>query len=194
MICNAKHIAYLALLLASTCVAQDQQQVPLVLKSTTRLVQVSVIATQKNAPAQGLRKEDFSITDNGKPQTVSLFSVESNGKLPVAPQPLPPETFTNRLEQKAGVPSSITIILLDGLNTPYRDQAFAREQIVKYLKTIEPGDRIGVYTLGRGIRVLHDYTADSSKLLRKLNSYSGQNLPDLAASEPRSNIGDISDD
>ena len=157
---------------------------PLILKSTTRLVQISVIATRKGDPAEGLKKEDFTVTDNGKVQPLTLFSVESNRGLPATNQPLPPNTFSNRVEQKSGTPSGITIILFDSLNTRFSDRAFAREQIVKYLKTIQPGERIGLYALGRGIRVLHDYTIDSTELLARLNNYHGGELPNLGQPGP----------
>ena len=171
-----------ALILSGVLAAQDA---PVILKSTTRLVQVSVVVQDhKGVPVADLKKENFLVKDNGKPQKISEFSVESNGKLPSAPEKLPPNIFTNELEQRAGTPSSVTIILLDALNTKWEDQAYARAQVVKFLQTIQPGDRVGIYTLGRGLHVLHDFTTDSSGLLERLKHYNGQNLPDLAASEP----------
>jgi len=163
------------------------QEAPVVLRATTRLVQISVVVQdKKGVPAADLKKEDFQIRDNGKPQQITEFSVESNGKLPSAPEKLPDNVFTNQLEQRAGTPSSVTIILLDGLNTKWEDQAYAKAQVVKFLQTIQPGDRVGIYTLGRGLRVLHDFTTDSSALLDRLKRFNGQNLPDLSASEPTS--------
>ena len=161
------------------------QNQPVILKSTTRLVQLSVVVQDhKGVPVATLKKEDFQVRDNGKPQTIAEFSVESNGKLPSAPEKLPPNIFTNELEQRTGTPSSVTIILLDALNTKWEDQAYAKAQVVKFLQTIQPQDRVGIYTLGRSLRVLHDFTTDSSALLERLNHFSGENLPDLAASEP----------
>jgi len=161
------------------------QDAPVILKSTTRLVQISVVAQdKKGAPVADLTKADCQIRDNGKPQQISAFSVESNGKLPSAPPKLPANFFTNELEQRPGTPSSVTVILLDGLNTKWEDQAYAKAQVVKFLQTIHPEDRVGIYTLGRGLRVLRDFTTDSSALLDRLKRFSGQNLPDLAASEP----------
>ena len=173
----------LSLLVLASLAAQEPA--PVVLKSTTRLVQISVIVQdKKGSPVADLKREDFQIRDNGKAQQISAFSVESNGKLPSAPQKLPANLFTNELEQRAGTPSSVTIILLDGLNTKWEDQAYAKAQVIKFLQTIQPGDRVGIYTLGRGLRVLHDFTTDSSALLDRLKRFSGQNLPDLGASEP----------
>ena len=157
-----------------------------ILRSTTRLVQVNVVVHDHKGPVADLKKEDFQIKEDGKPQTIALFSVESKGALPGAAnaqQKLPPNVFTNELTQRPGVPSSVTIILLDTLNTRWTDQIYAKQQVVKFLQTIQPTDRVGIYTLGAGLRVLHDFTTDSSSLLKALDRFKGQNLPDLAASE-----------
>lgn len=162
----------------------DETNPPVILRSTTRLVQLNVIVTKGGQPAGGLKKEDFVVTDNGKPQDVTVFSQNSSAPLPTTATPLPENTFTNRLEQKSGTPASITVILLDTLNTKWSDQAYARRQVVKFLQQIQPGDHIGVYTLGSSLKVLHDYTSDSAELLRRLASYKGGAIPDLQGGEP----------
>lgn len=141
----------------------------------------------KKGPVADLKKEDFQVKVDGHVQAISTFSVDSAGNLPTSPQPLPPNTFTNRLEHRAGTPSTVTIILLDSLNTRFADQAYARQQVVKYLQTIEPGDHIGLYALGGSLRVLHDYTSDSTELLRKLAAYNGGTLP--GTSNPAQPLG-----
>ena len=52
------------------------------------------------------------------------------------------------------------MILLDWLNTKFTDQAYARQQVIKFLRQIKPEDRIGIYALGGSLTVLHNYTAD----------------------------------
>jgi len=169
-------------LLTCSLLAQQQEPPPVTLKATTRLVQVSVVVHDKKGPVADLKKEDFQIKVDGHVQPITVFSVDSAGTLPVSAQPLPPNTFTNRLEQRPGTPSTVTIILLDSLNTRFADQAYAKQQVVKYLQTIQPTDHIGLYALGGSLRVLHDYTSDSTELLRKLASYNGGNLPNTSNS------------
>ena len=166
------------LLLASgVALPAQESQPPLVFRSTTRLVQVSVIATRDGKPAEGLKQEDFVLTDGGKPQNISLFSVESGrGRAPSELRRLAPNRFSNRTEFGAGTASSITIILLDSLNTKFTDRAFARDEIVKYLKSIQPDDRVGLYALGNGIRILHEFTATARELLERLEGYKGEPL------------------
>ena len=90
------------------------------LRTTTNLVQLSVIATDKKGqPVEELTTDDFVVLDNGHPQNIAIFRKERN-QLPVhAPAPLPPDTCTNQFSATGNVPASVTMLLLDGLNTGY---------------------------------------------------------------------------
>lgn len=156
----------------------DPGDAGVLIRSTTRLIQVNVVVhDRKGQPVKDLKKEDFKIFDNGKPQTISVFSMDSSTVLPQA-KPLPQNVFTNKLAAKGGVPTSTTVILLDAKNTKYQDQAWSRRQVVKYLATLKPEDRIAIYSLTRGLTVLHDFTSDSSQLLSKLEKFKGYLSPD----------------
>jgi VWFA-related protein len=160
-------------LLAILAVATLNPQTPdLVLRTTTRLVEINVIVTKNGAPVPGLKKEDFQVFDNGKPQEIRQFSEETRAVLPAAAEPLPPGTFTNQLEQRSGTPAAVTAILLDALNTQFSDQTYARQQVMRFLGQIQPQDRVSIYTLDyRGLKVLHDYTTDSADLVARLAKY-----------------------
>src|SRR6185312_13411889 len=73
------------MLAAAVCaglLAAQQQDQPLLLKATTRLVLLSVIAQGHDGhPDTTLRKEDFRVRVNGKPQTIGTFSMETAGAL-----------------------------------------------------------------------------------------------------------------
>jgi VWFA-related protein len=158
------------------------QQTEVILKATTRLVQVSVLVQRHGQPVADLKKEDFQLRENGKLQKIDLFNVEASGsaKLPQAAKPLPPGIYTNELAQRPGTPSSVTIILIDNNNTNLQNQMYARQQVLKYLQTIKPEDHIGIYRLAGGLKVLHSYTSDSSDLVALLGSYRGKDIPDLS--------------
>lgn len=165
--------------------ASSQPQNPVTLRSTTRLVQVSVVVhDKKGEPVADLKKEDFTITEKGKPQEIAFFGVQAAGSLPGKVPKLPPNVYSNRLVEKQGVPGSVTVILFDALNTKWTDQAYARQQVIKFLEQLQPQDHVAIYLLSRGLRVLHDYTTDSTALLAALGRFHGEHLPDLAASEP----------
>jgi len=180
-------------LFAATAFGQTQPQPDLVLKATTRLVQVSVIVQKHGQPVTDLKKEDFQLHESGRPQRIDLFSVESTGNtpLPQTAKPLPPGIFTNELEQKPGTPASVTIILLDNNNTNLQNQMQARRQVLQYLQTIKPEDHIGIYRLSGGLKVLHSYTTDSSDLVSLLGSYKNKDIPDLSQNAQGALDGDL---
>jgi len=157
--------------------AVPPQQQPL--RVTTRLVQFDVIVLDKRgSPVAGLTKDDFAVFDNKSQRTIQLFSVETSQMLPGATPVLPPDTYTNEI-QAAGVPSNLTVILLDSFNTGSLDQAYMRSQIAKLLGTLRAEDRVALYTLGARLRVLHEFTSDASKLAESLKKYLGERALDM---------------
>ena len=154
-------------------------------RATTRLVWVSAIVKDKGGnPVSDLTSADFLIRDEKRPQAIRFFRVESNEPPKEAPRPLPADTYTNRVHDFAGVPPSVTVILFDGLNTKLSDQAQARNQVIQFLKQIQPNDRVALYALGRELHVLQDFTRDSSRLVAALRKSSGESTMDLDASTP----------
>lgn len=150
------------------------KQAPGVVRVTTHLVQVNVIVKDHHGqPVPRLTRDDFTITDDGKPQEISAFLVEQSQK-PAAIPPVPPDFFTNIPERQAGGSPAVTVILLDGLNTRWEDQARARQQVIKFLQHLQPDDRVGLYTLGTRLVMLHDFSSDSEALLQALAHHRGR--------------------
>ncbi|HXN48562.1 MAG TPA: VWA domain-containing protein [Bryobacteraceae bacterium] len=166
--CNSSRLAGALLVLVMAASVGSPQAAPPVITSTTRLVQVSVIAKEKGGePAAGLKAEDFRVLVDGRPQKISFFSAESTG-VAATSAALPPGTFSNILAARGQAINGITVVLLDLVNTRMVDRMYARQQLIKYLEQIQPQDRIGVYVFGGRLRVLHEYTADMADFQRKL--------------------------
>jgi VWFA-related protein len=158
---------------------------PAVFRVATRLVQVNVVVhDRRGEPVTDLKKEDFTITERGKPQPISFFTMESaDRRSATAAASLPPHVFSNMFAERAGVPTSITVVLLDLLNTSWADQHYARKGLMKFLAQVQPQDRIALYALGaRSLTLLHDYTTDASSLVARLKKENGELSSDLEAS------------
>jgi VWFA-related protein len=159
--------------------------VPLI-RSTTRLVQINVIALGRDGrPLTDLTKDDFTVTEAGKPQQIAFFTIDRLESRRESADKLPPNIFSNYSGHGSGVPTSVTAILLDGLNTEWSSQASARRQVVSFLKQIQPEDRIALFSLGASLRVLHDFTTDSRELVAQLNKYAGNASTELGASQAK---------
>jgi VWFA-related protein len=143
---------------------------PLTIRTNTRLVMVDVVVTDKKGqPVTGLKAEDFAIEENGKKQKIATFTPP--GADQTAPQPVPPGILTNKPEYRkpAGVP---TVLLLDAANSHFLDQAYGRNQMLKYvLEQSGSGVPMAVMTLGERLQLLQDFTSDPKILataIRKL--------------------------
>jgi VWFA-related protein len=164
---------------------QENQTPPGTIVRATRLVPVSVVVTDKKGnPVTDLISSDFVLLDDGHPQEVRLFREETDQQPASPPPALPPDTYTNQIEQRGAVPPNVNIVLLDGLNTLVSDQAYARQQAIKFLRQIRPSDRLGIYTLGHTLHVLQDFTSDPAVLTAALGKYTGQSDAEVVASTP----------
>jgi len=184
----AARCALVTALLFITAHAQEPQ--PQVFRAGTPLVSVDVVVHDKDGrPLAGLTAADFTILEDGKEQRIELFAVVgprpaggradavSNGTLPDGAR-----RETNRVDGDRNV--NATVILFDRLNTRFEDQVSARAEIVKFLSTIRPEDRVALYVLDSNtIRVLHDFTSDNTSLIRAIARFRGAKSVEQAATD-----------
>ncbi len=178
-------------LLALAGLAAQQPEPPRI-TVTTRLVQVSVVVEGKGArPVNDLTKEDFVVLDNGKPQAITAF-VRSAGDAPAeaaAPprDPGSPRTWSNRGPSGSGTPRTVTALVFDGLNTNLKHQAVMKDQMLRFLRNLRPGDSAALYLIGSDLRILHDFTDDSQALVRALEAHDSK----MMAQWSRESVGGI---
>ena len=146
-------------------------------RAGTKLVEVVVVARDKHGPATGLTRADFTLLDNGVPQNVAFFSVRSGVALATAPpatrplsSALPPGVISNRPTSKEDAAATQTVLLLDRIFTSQTSQIFAIDRISKFLDLRRMQDGIGIYSLGRDVRVIQDVTDDDGLLQRAAKS------------------------
>jgi VWFA-related protein len=155
------------------------------IRSTTRLVQVSVIVTDKKGePLTGLSKEDFTVLDEAKTQEIAFFSAEAPKASGVTTPKLPPNAFTNRFDLKGQDPGTITVVLFDSLNTSVQDQGWVRNQVIKFLKSVKPQDHVAVYGLAQELLILHEFTQNALALVEAANRFQPKESALYDASNP----------
>jgi VWFA-related protein len=164
--------------------ASPQQET--VIRSSVRLVQVSVVVEDKKGnPVTGLKQEDFTVLDEGKPQKIAFFTAAvPPPATPASEQPsskpvrlLPENAFTNRYDLKGqDPPGAVTVVLFDSLNTAPNDQSFVRKEVIHFLESLKPQDHVAVYGLTTQLLILHDFTRDSADLVAAANKFSPKEL------------------
>jgi VWFA-related protein len=135
-------------------------------KSTTRVVLVDMVVTDRNGkPVHDLKAQDFSVLDGGKAQRIVAFDEQrsdATAKPPLA-LTLPDNVYTNYVTRSES--GALTVLLFDSLNTSPLDLAYARNQMLDFLRKLPPGKRVGLYTLGSQLRMVHSFTENSNELI-----------------------------
>jgi VWFA-related protein len=159
--------------------ASDDQSGSTTLHLTSRAVVLDVVVTdQHGKPVTGLQKDVFSVSEEGKPQSVSFFE-EHNGASPAQARPLefpalPQNVFTNF--SPLPTPPAVNILLLDTLNTQLSDQMYVRQAAKKYLQTLKPGSRIAIFTLSMRLSFVQGFADDPAVLAAALGLSKYHNL------------------
>lgn len=114
----------------------------------------------------GLKPDDFTVLEDGKPQKVVAFGMHAASLIPTGPTPkikLPPNQYTNFAIADPERP--VTIVLMDVLNTEVQDQAYTRKQMIGFLKSLPSGRRVALFALGTRLRMIQGFTGDSDTLV-----------------------------
>ncbi|HET7104811.1 MAG TPA: VWA domain-containing protein [Terracidiphilus sp.] len=141
-----------------------------IFKATTREVVVDVVVTDgKGEPVDGLRKEQFQVFEDGKPQNIDFFEEHAArtrppGSLPTPPK-MPPNVYTN--VPPAPLNDAVNVLLLDSLNTPPQLASYARKEILGYLNNVKPGTRMAIFVLNDKLSYVQGFTTDPA-LLREV--------------------------
>lgn len=151
------------LLLTLFAVQFGQDDPGVVIRSTTSLVQVRVVAQDsKGRPVIDLQREDFQVQDDRKPQPITLFSADRG-----AGRGAPPAPFSAAAPaQNAETPAGYSLILLDWINTPYPDRYRAKQAVLDLLKKFQPRQRVAIFLLGHDPRLLCDFTSEMALLMQ----------------------------
>jgi VWFA-related protein len=133
------------------------------LRSNTRLVVVDVVATDGRGQVIGdLKPGDLAMLEDGKTQKVSNFTFHPPGKTDVALNShLPANVVTNAPLFQA---SSLNVMLLDTLNGDFAEQAYVKDQLLKYLARAQFTRPLALFALEDHLVLLHDFTTEAAAL------------------------------
>jgi VWFA-related protein len=182
-------------------------QTPQRFKSGVELVRVNVVVRDRQGKVvRGLTRDDFTIVEDGRPQTIQAFDFEEldTAAIPaVEPAPAQPILAT---PSKPSVPSAplpasspdvhdrrLLVFFFD-LSSMQPEEieravAAAREYVEKRLS---PVDLVAVVSLSTSLQVEQDFTADRDQLLKVLGGFGsagGQGFEEVATGDASADTG-----
>lgn len=154
-------------------IASHDNQPSFKLEVRRNLVVVRVVVRDAAGnPVGNLRQEDFRLLDDGKPQTILNFAVESSLSKPPA-TPAAPADSASLTAQPGSTPAPFTplrylALYFDDVHADFEGLVRTRDAASRYLASAaRPGDRIGIFTSsGQGVE---DFTDNADKIHRALS-------------------------
>jgi VWFA-related protein len=140
-------------------------------QSSVNLVRVPVVVRDKKGQAVGsFHKEDFHLTERGKPQSIAQFAIEGSAvPKPAAPPAAPAETPGEPTAEgsKLVVPTRFVAFVFDDVHLKMEDLMNARVAALKHIEQgIPPQERVALLTLSG--KVTLEFTDDAAKFREML--------------------------
>jgi len=129
-----------------------------------------VVRDQKGKAIDSLKKEDFQLFDNRKPQTISTFSLETPAShtIPVVTVSDHSEADVEKVQPAVpALPQRFVSLLFDDLHLSMEDAVYDRTAATKIFDSMAPSDRIGIYTTSG--QFAQEFTSDHEVLKKALD-------------------------
>jgi len=156
----------------SELVSQDS---PPTFKVRVNLVLVRVVVRDsKGQVVPNLRREDFQLFDNRKPQAITYFSTEtpeSQALKPAATLASNDEATATPEEAQAAakkLPQRFVGVMFDDVHMSMQDTAVVREAATRLFGALAPSDRVAMFSASGQFH--QTFTADHELLAKYLNS------------------------
>jgi VWFA-related protein len=133
-----------------------------------------VVRDQKGNVVTNLRKEDFQLFDNRKPQVITTFSAETPESQALKPATASADTPPN--EQAAALsaaearklPQRFVSVLFDDVHLSQEDAIFLRNAATRLFGALAPSDRVGIFSSSGQFK--QPFTSDRDLLAKSLLS------------------------
>jgi len=137
---------------------------PTTFKLHVNLVLVRVVVRDNNGKVvAGLKKEDFQVADNRKPQMISSFSVETPAShVPTVKMEGSEATAEGTPVKGVELPQRFVTLFFDDVHLSIADSMYSQRAATKVLESMQEGDRFAIVTTSG--QVGQDFTSDRAKL------------------------------
>ena len=117
-----------------------------------------------------LRKEDFQLLDNRKPQTITSFRIETPETNAVRSQAVTtesPDGGPPTVTPVPVLPQRFVAVIFDDIDLAMQDAASVRYAAQRLFDSLAPSDRVGVFSTSG--QVIVDFTSDRTRLKDSLS-------------------------
>jgi VWFA-related protein len=195
------------LMMGSPCFSQQQTgDGTFTMKVQTDIVLTNVVVRDKKTGevVKGLKQSDFTILENGKPQTIASFDYQNVDEAAVLRESATvtgKATIADLLNRDfAANPAALRdhrliVMFFDLSSMQPEDIDRAVQSAQGYVnKKMQPADLVALVSMDTGLSMDQDFTSDKAALLKGLGKYNGTEGTGFANGNEGGNSGGTSDD
>ena len=191
---------------AATGQAPPPQKPLAIFRSAVDLVTVNVVVRDKNGNVvKGLKREDFTVLEDGKPQSVDTFDFEEVDATDNPPPPSAIPTILGGIGKPTAAPlvgrpvvdmhdRRLVVLMFDLSSMAVEDTQRALDSARDYVNTkVGQADTVAVVTYASSLNVVQDFTSDKNLLLNtidRLNGIEGLGFEEMVAADPNATADD----
>jgi VWFA-related protein len=177
-----------------------------VFRSAVDLVTVNVVVRDRNGNViKGLTRDDFTVIEDGKPQTVDTFDFEEVDAANNPPPPSDIPTILGGVGKPVPAPlvgrpvvdmhdRRLVVLMFDLSSMALEDTQRALDAARDYVnKKVGQADTVAIVTYGSSLDVRQDFTSDRNVLLNtidRLNGIEGLGFEEMVALDPNATADD----
>ncbi|MGH9674590.1 MAG: VWA domain-containing protein, partial [Bryobacteraceae bacterium] len=162
-----------------------------IFRTTTNLVVVDVFVRDRSGKGiPNLKKEDFVVLEDGKPQQITIFDFQRLDGVAPPPAPAEPARTTPTPQQMITSASPgkvqyrdrrLIVLFFDMSAMPPADQIRAQKAALKFIgEQMTPADMVAVMSFATALKVELDFTGDRDRLIEAIKAFNGEGA-ELAA-------------
>ncbi len=159
-------------------------------RSSVDLVTVNVVVRDRNGNiVRGLTRDDFTVTEDGRPQTISTFDFEEVTTAATDAVPVEIPTVLGSVGRASVAPAAapaapapsidmhgrrVTALFFDLSSMQPEEAARSAASAREYVdKRLTPSDLVAIVTLSTTLQVVQEFTSDRDLLLQTIDRMSG---------------------
>ena len=141
------------------------------------LVRIDVVVKEERGrPRTGLRREDFAVFEDGKPQTIvqfQAFARPARRSRRRRLRPSPPGTW--RREGEPQLPARYVVLVIDDVHMEFESLVRVRKALERFLdEDLRPEDQVALVTTSGASALSQEFTSDRAILRQTLSRLSAQ--------------------
>ena len=183
---------WLAWMICAALAAPAQDETPTFRASANLVIVTVFVRDSQGRPVGGLTKDDFVVTENGKPQTVRVFEFQqieqaAPGEARLEAEAEPTRAAAQEPQTGAVLPvryrdRRLIVLYFDWTSLDEEQQVRAKEAAEEWIRTkMTPADLVRIVAFGSRLRVVQDFTGDRDALIEAVRKFQTGEMSELAA-------------